>query len=301
VLTEGSVIESLRRGGSVRLDPHVANAGLIYDVAGRAALTDLYRQYIAVGTESGLPMIIETPTWRANPERLRAAGLGGRDVNGDCFRFLDRLRTGRFFIAGLMGPARDAYLPAEALTETDAASFHREQAQALARAGVDLFVAATMPALTEARGIARAMAETGRDYILSFIIRPEGTLLDATPLHEAVAGIDASVSPRPLCYMANCVHADRFEAALASCPDVAGRLTGLQANASRLAPAELDGRDRLDAEEPEPFAMAMLRVHRRCGTKILGGCCGTGPEHIKAIARLYQAAGEGDRGREHAG
>jgi homocysteine S-methyltransferase len=292
LLTEGSVIENLRRDRLVRLDPDVANAGLIYDDAGRAALTDLYRRYVAVSIESRLAMLIETPTWRANPERLRAAGLGDRDVNGDCFRFLDRLRTGHTFIAGLMGPARDAYDPAQALTESDAESFHREQAQALARAGVDVLLAATLPTLSEAVGIARAMAGTGRNYILSFVLLPEGTLLDAAPLAEAISRIDATVRPAPLCYMANCVHPDRFEAALATCPAAARRLIGLQANTSRLTPAELDGLGRLDAEAPEPFAAAMLRVHERYGTRILGGCCGTGPEHIAAIAGLYRARSE---------
>jgi homocysteine S-methyltransferase len=289
VLTEGSVIETLRRNRSVRLDPDVANAGLIYDDAGRRMLTDLYGQYMAVSTDFGLPMLIETPTWRANPERLRAAGLAGRDVNGDCFRFLAGLRIGHVFIAGLMGPARDAYQPAQALTEPDAATFHREQAQALASAGADVLLAATLPALSEAMGIARAMAGTGCDYILSFVLLPEGTLLDATPLSEAIDRIDASVRPAPLCYMANCVHPDRFEAALAVCPDASRRLTGLQANASRLSPADLDGLGRLDTEEPEQFGRAMLRAHEHWGTRILGGCCGTGPEHIAAIARLYRS------------
>lgn len=292
VLTEGSVIENLRRDQLVRLDPDVANAGLIYDNAGRDALTDLYRRYIAVSTQSRLPMLIETPTWRANPERLRAAGLQDRNVNGDCFRFLDRLRTPHTFIAGLMGPARDAYQPAQALSEPDAASFHQAQAQALASAGVDLLLAATLPALSEAVGIARAMAGTERDYILSFMLLPAGTLLDATPLAEAIRRIDSAVRPAPLCYMANCVHPDRFEAALAAYPDASRRLIGLQANTSRLAPAELDGLGRLDVETPEPFAAAMLRARERCGTGILGGCCGTGPEHIAAIARLYRVGKE---------
>jgi hypothetical protein len=51
ILAEGAVIERLRRDSSVELDPHVENAGLIYDPAGSAVLESIYREYIDIGQE----------------------------------------------------------------------------------------------------------------------------------------------------------------------------------------------------------------------------------------------------------
>ena len=139
----------------------------------------------------------------------------------------------------------------------------------------------------------RAMAETGVPAIPSFVLRPQGTLLDNTPLHEAMAALDAVVSPRPFAYMANCVHPTVFASALAHALEadasLAGRIIGLQANTSARSPEELDGADALDTEAPDNFAAAMLGVHRRFGTQILGGCCGTDDHHITEIAKAIGA------------
>ena len=63
------------------------------------------------------------------------------------------------------------------------------------------------------------------------------------------------------------------------------RVIGLQANASAKSPEELEGLSYVDADAPAMLADAILRVHRRFGIKILGGCCGTDHRHIEWIAR----------------
>ena len=93
ILGEGAVIERLRRNSSFELDPHIVNSAFIYDEVKRAALADICRQYLDIGFEHGLPLILSTPTWRASRERIAAAGYEGMDVNGDNFRFLDGLRS----------------------------------------------------------------------------------------------------------------------------------------------------------------------------------------------------------------
>ncbi len=90
------------------------------------------------------------------------------------------------------------------------------QATALATAGVDFLFAATLPNTDEALGMAHAMAACRIPYVVSFVLQRDGRLLDGIPLHQAVATIDEAASPRPLFYMANCVHPQVFEAALAS-------------------------------------------------------------------------------------
>jgi homocysteine S-methyltransferase len=289
------MIERLRRGVGLSLDPFVLHAGFIYDDRGSRALGALYREYLDIGRAANLPIIVCTPTWRANPVRLRQAGLDGRDVNGDGARFVDAIRreygayAQKIFVGGLLGCQGDAYRPAEGLSAVAAAAFHRTQVKALAAAGVDFLFAATLPTAAEARGIARVMAECGAPYVLSFVVRRDGALLDGTPLDEAVAGIDAAVPSPPCFYMVNCVHPSVFGEALASAitrsPRVAGRVIGLQANTSSKSPEALDGLAALDAEAPETLAESMLRLHLLFGTKILGGCCGTDQRHIEQLAR----------------
>lgn len=294
ILVEGAVIERIRRDQAAMLDPYIANVGMVYTLQGRVALTRIYTQYLDIGNAHSLPMIVFAPTWRANPERLRRAGLMDvAAVNSDAVYFMQTIRAGydgyasHIFIGGLMGCVGDAYAPAEALSVEEAAIFHAHQARALA--GVDFLMGATLPALSEATGMAQAMAETGTPYILSFVLRSKGVLLDGTPLHEAVARIDATVSPRPFAYWANCVHPSIFASALehelARDATLAERVIGLQANTSAKSPEELDGLDSLDTEKPETFAQAMTALRSRFGTKILGGCCGTDEHHIEAIAK----------------
>src|SRR5664279_3804946 len=204
ILGEGAVIERLRRNSDLELDPYLVNSAFIYEDAKRAALETICRQYLDIGREYGLPLLLSTPTWRASRERIEAAGLGGVDLNGDNFRFLDGLRKsyGEYgkmvVICGLMSCRGAAYSPAGALAVGQAQKFHSWQAGKLAETGAHFLLAATLPALSEATGLALALAATGKPYLLSFVVRPEGTLLDGTPLKVAIAAIDSAVTPAPL-------------------------------------------------------------------------------------------------------
>jgi len=295
ILGEGAVIERLRRMPDICLDEHVVNSALIYDDHGRAALARICRQYLEIGLNYHLPLLLSTPTWRAGRERIAAAGLAGRDLNGDNFRFLDALRREQgdygksVIIGGLMSCRGDAYKPEEALSAPDARAFHAWQAEALAAAGVDLLLAATLPALSEAIGLAQAQAATGLPYLVSFVARPEGTLLDGTPLKTAVAVIDSQVSPRPLAYLVNCTHASVFRRAVThesnSSPLVRERVIGLLANTAALSPEELDNSAELVEEAPETFGTDVAALHGELNMKVLGGCCGTDDRHIACLAR----------------
>jgi len=300
IFTEGAVIERLRRDRRFELDPHAAHAPFIYTPRGQGALEDLWRGYAAPIRQAGFPVIVCAPTWRASPERLRRANLPDvATVSRDAVALLARWRSTcgddgpPIFMGALLGCRGDAYRPEEALDARSAAEYHRPQAEALAEAGPDLLLASTLPAFSEALGLAQALAATGRSYGLSFVLRPSGTLLDGSPLAEAVARIDDAVAPAPTFYLGGCVHPVHFERALAvaaaSRPSVVDRLIGLQGNGSRKAPEELDGSRLLDADDPLAFADAMEGVRRRFGLRILGGCCGTDERHLAAAARRVRA------------
>lgn len=294
ILGEGAVIERLRRNDSLELDAFLINSAFIYEDAKRAALETICRQYLDIGREFDLPVLISTPTWRASRERIKAAGYAGVDVNGDNIRFLDALRkrygvyAEKVVICGLMSCRGDAYNPAEALAVDEAQAFHAWQAEKLADAGCDFLLAATLPAFSEATGMALALAATGKPYVLSFVARPEGTLLDGTPLKEAVAAIDAAVTPRPLAYLINCTHVTFARAALMHAVNssslVRQRIIGLLANTAALSPEDLNNSTRLVEEDPETFGKSVAALHRELGLKILGGCCGTDDRHIRSLA-----------------
>ncbi len=295
VLMEGAVVERIRRGAPSLLDPLLMNAPLIYMEAGRVLLRQIYSEYMEIGRSNDLPLLSLTPTWRANPERVAASAFAGRDLNGDAVRFLQEIRTAfgdyaaQVYIGGLMGCRGDAYKPEEALPREVASVFHKDQARALAGAGADVLMASTMPEIHEALGMAEALASTGCPYLVSFIVRPSGRLLDGTPMDEAMWRMDEEVSPRPLGYLVNCVHSSALSSAL--CAPAGrralntGRLLGLQANTSPKSPEELDGAEELEGEAPEAFASGMCALRDRFGLRVLGGCCGTDAAHISALAQ----------------
>ena len=295
ILGEGAVIERLRRETDFDLDEHVVNSAFIYKTAQRQALASIYRQYLDIGYQFDLPIMLSTTTWRASRERIALAGYADRDVNGDNFLFLDNLRkeygaySEKVAICGLMSCRGDAYDPSQALTTKDARKFHAWQADKLAAAGVDFLMAATLPKLGEAIGLAQALAATGLPYMISFVARPEGTLLDGTPFTESIETIDTGVTPKPLAFLVNCTHAAIFRSAMMheenSSAHVRERICGLLANTAALTPEELDNSDQLVSEAPESFGKTVSDLHKEMGMKLLGGCCGTNDQHIRHLAK----------------
>lgn len=294
VITEGAILERIKREFKIKIDQNILHASLVYVPEGQRALTKIYTEYLDAAKKADLPIMITTPTWRANKERLQQSGFSNRNVNADCFRFLENIRNqygeykSKIYIGGLIGCRGDAYNPGEALTKEAAYAFHLYQAKFLAEAGVDFLIAQTLPATSEAIGLARAMAETGKEYIISFVIQPNGTLLDGVLLNDAIHAIDSFVDPKPLVYMVNCIHPTVLQDALRCSGNatqlVRRRLVGIQANTSRLKPDELDKSRQLITEDPEVFARSMFALREENKwLRIFGGCCGTDCRHIEKI------------------
>jgi homocysteine S-methyltransferase len=307
LLTDGAIETRLHYEMGIALDPDMEAARLLEDERGQAALETIYRQYLAAGQRHDLPLQIGTPTFRAGPERIRRAGLTESDairrVNEKAVRLHRSLRqecgsyASKVFIAGVIGPKGDAYRPGEALGTDEARAYHAPQARALAEAGVDLLFAPTFPALSEAAGVAGAMMDTGLPSVVSFVIAARGTLLDGTPIHEAIARIDA-VAP-PAFYTISCVHPSVCREALrqqgAGEALVRRRLLGIKANTSTRPPTELAQLGQLDTEGPEQFVDELLAVGREFGFQVLGGCCGTDQRHIECLAGWLKAEPGGFR------
>lgn len=288
-LTEGSVFELLRRDPRIEFDAHIAHAGLIYDDVARERLAAVHRAYMKIARDAALPIFAFADTWRASRERIAASPFAGRSVNRDNIDFLRAIVApsgARAFLGALTGPRGDAYRPGEAPGPDEAMRYHEFQIAELESAGVDLIVTATLPALGEARGIAALLAQTTTPWMLSFVVRPSGVLLDGTPLGDAIATIDDSLAAPPVGYSVNCVHPDIARRALATLPDSARRRVVLfQGNASARTPEELDNLPDVDADDPESFAASVLALTRESSVRIVGGCCGTDERHMRAVAR----------------
>ena len=108
----------------------------------------------------------------------------------------------------------DAYRPTAVLPAAEARSFHSWQADLFAQVGAEFLYAGIMPALPEAVGMAPAMGDSGLPYIVSFMVRGDGRLLDGVTIHDAIQTIDDCVDVQPECYMTNCVHPAVLYAAL---------------------------------------------------------------------------------------
>lgn len=288
-LTEAAVVERMRREFRIPADDHLVYGGAIYDEHASEALRRIYGAYIEVAHRFAMPLLLTSSTRRSNPERIAASRFAQHEVIGDWMTFLREVsgeRRAGVFLGGLLGARGNAYQPREALSVREALVFHRAQCQACLEGGANFLMAATLPALGEARGLAKAMSETGLPFIISFVIDRAGLLLDGTPLSKAITTIDG-VSP-PLCYMVNCVHPTNVLAGLAadSNHDQAclSRLKGIQANTSMLSPGELDDSAELHCDGADSLVEAMLALRHEHAFQIFGGCCGTDATHLEEIA-----------------
>jgi S-methylmethionine-dependent homocysteine/selenocysteine methylase len=282
LLMEAAIVEQLRRSGQVSLHDRLLNAPLIYDPASRAVMASLYRQYMDLAEQAGLPMLVCAPTWRASQDRVQDSGVR-ESVNEDAVAFMQQIRhhdTVR--IGGLMGCKHDCYQPEEGLSAEAAQAHHAWQIERLAGSGVDFLMAATLPNVQEALGIARAMAATDTAAIISFVIGRDGRILDGSTLEQAMALIDSEAGKPPLGYMINCAHPSFLQPATLS-QHCQARLIGFQANASSLDHCELENASEMKVDSIDQWGQLMLALNQDYAVPILGGCCGTGIAHLEYI------------------
>lgn len=281
LLAECAIAERLRRIDDVELDPLLFNTPLIYQ-KGRAleAMTSIYAEYIETANEAKLPILMSAPTWRLDHQRIKAAGQPST-INTDAVHYMLNLRSeyenrSQILVGALVGPKNDCYKPEMALNERASQEFHSAQINELANTEVDYLHAQTMPSVKEAIGISRLMAATGKPYIISFCLSPNGNILDGTKLTEAFDEFDDDTL-----FYVNCTHPkfllENYEIGELD------RLVGIQANGSSKNVTLLDGSDISIADSVTSWADSMLELHQLHGVKILGGCCGTTTEHLRAL------------------
>ena len=127
MLTDGGIETRIMFETDVPLPEHVQVAALVTDPAGGPVLRGIYESYVAAASPFGLPVIIGTPTFRASPNYVSRAGLGGdeavRSLNTDAAKMHQEIQAHSehpVFVAGVIGPSGDAYKPEESLPAGEA-------------------------------------------------------------------------------------------------------------------------------------------------------------------------------------
>ncbi len=255
--------------------------------------------------------VVETNSFQASRTRLEEWGLGERTVElnraaaAAARRVADRFAAdGRpRFVAGSMGPS--GFLPSSEdpdlgkLSLTDLLPSFRDQAQGLLEGGADLLILETCQDILEMKAQVLASREamqlTGRRVPLqcSITLDPTGRMLLGTDyrgalatleaMHVDVIGLNCSTGPD---LMRDAV---RYLCENASTPIHCIPNAGLPIN---------DGGRTLYPMRPEPFAETLREFVLDFGVNVVGGCCGTTPDHIRS---LVAAVGRGTRPRSRPG
>jgi S-methylmethionine-dependent homocysteine/selenocysteine methylase len=293
-LTDGGIETTLIFEDGLEL-PDFAAFTLLDDPAGRAALVRYFDRYAGIARRDGVGIVLETPTWRANPDWAARQGYDMETlarVNADAVALLedvrDRFATPRspVVISGCLGPRGDGYVVEARMSVDEARTYHAGQVRTFAAAGADLVTAITMTYPEEAIGIAEAARLAAVPVVISFTVELDGHLPSGDPLGAAVEAVDAATGGYPAYYMVNCAHPTHFASVLDPAQPWTARVRGVRANASKASHAELDAAEELDTGDPDELAARYRELRAALpGMTVLGGCCGTNHEHVGAISQ----------------
>ncbi|HKN68356.1 MAG TPA: bifunctional homocysteine S-methyltransferase/methylenetetrahydrofolate reductase, partial [Gemmatimonadaceae bacterium] len=242
-------------------------------------IREIHRQYVKAGAE-----VLETNSFGANRLKLTQYGLEGQveAIN----RAAAQLARGvaddaehPVLVAGAVGPLGVRLEPYGPTSESDARAVFREQMTALKEGGADLFILETFGDLHEIKEAIRAAREVdasmpvvaqmtiGADHRTSYGATAEDVARALDGWGADVIGLNCSVGPQ---IILECIER------MAS---VTRRKLSAQPNAGM--PRDVGGRSMYMASAEYMATYARHLIH--AGAKVLGGCCGTTPEHIKAI------------------
>jgi homocysteine S-methyltransferase len=248
-------------------------------------VSEVHEDYARAGAD-----VLETNTFGANRIKLRGFGLADqlRAINVAGARLARAAARDRAWVAGAIGPLGVRIEPWGRMGADEAETYFREQVEGLLEGGVDLFILETFRDLTElGAAIAAVKGACDRPVVAQMTIEEDGNTLDGTPpdqfapalerLGADVVGVNCSIGPAPMLETI-----ERLAAAT--------RLPlSAQPNAGR--PRDIEGRN-IYLSSPEYMASYARRFVQR-GVRLVGGCCGTTPEHIALIASAVKAVSPG--------
>lgn len=278
VLDGATGTELQRRGCSTELPLWSARALL----ESPATVCAIHEDYWRSGAQ-----IVVANTFRTNVRTLARAGLHsrGRELNATAVRLAQeaRERAGACgWVAASVAPVEDCYCPERVPPNDELREEHRRMLEWLLEAQPDLIWIETMNTVREAQIAAQAAAETGLPFAVSLAPREDGRLLSGEPLSDVVAVIEPL---NPLAIGVNCAPPGGILAALRTLRAISERPLAAYAHIGNAEPTA--GWSFSESVEPEAYR-AHSRTWLQAGAAIIGGCCGTGPEHVAAVAGLVR-------------
>jgi methionine synthase I (cobalamin-dependent) len=258
------------------IEPGVAPEEWVFDAPER--VRDLHRRFAEAGSD-----LVLTCSFGGSPLRLQDGPLAGRarELNARAAELAREAVGDDVLVAGSVGPTGQLVEPFGPLSRELALETFGEQAQALADGGADLLVLETFFAIEEGLWAAEAIgAVTDLPLVLSFSF-DQGT---RTMMGLSAADVVAATKPLGLAALgANCGR---------SLADMA-QLTGEFLDAGLTLPLwikpnagvpQIIGDGVVYPEDPDSFATQVATFAER-GARIVGGCCGSTPEHLAALHR----------------
>jgi S-methylmethionine-dependent homocysteine/selenocysteine methylase len=247
------------------------------------AVLEIHREHVSAGAE-----LLTANTFRTRRRTLAREGLGDRapDLTALAVRLAARAAGGaarRVFVAGSAAPLEDCYRPDLVPDDAALAREHAEHAEQLAAAGADCILAETMNCAREAAAAARAARATGLPLLSSFVCGAGARLLSGEPLAKGLAAVAPEA---PLAVGVNCLPADSLEPCLAV---LAASGLPFVAYPNLGSPDPVRGFAPRDGGAPDAFA-SFARAWIGAGACLVGGCCGTRPAHVRALAELVGGA-----------
>jgi S-methylmethionine-dependent homocysteine/selenocysteine methylase len=273
---------------------------LLNDAAGLAKIRAYYERYCGMARDAGAGFVLESPTWRANPDWAARIGYSKdalADINRKAIDLMVEMRE-RFeaprspmVISGNIGPRGDGYVPGQMMSAQEAEDYHGEQIGVFRATEADMVSAFTLNYVNEAIGVARAAKAAGMPVVISFTVETDGRLPTGQTLKDAIAEVDTETGAAPAYYMLNCAHPLHFADTIATGGIWMKRLRGLRANASKRSHAELETMTDLDVGNPVELGRQYAELRRKFRhINVLGGCCGTDHRHVEQIAFACLAA-----------
>jgi methionine synthase I (cobalamin-dependent)/5,10-methylenetetrahydrofolate reductase len=252
-------------------------------------ILSIHEEYLQAGAE-----IIEANTFGANRFRLARHGLAAKvaQINAagvmlarKAVEHLREKQAGNAWVAGSVGPLGVRLKPLGKTSPEEAREAFAEQIRALAEAEVDLLILETMPALNEAREALAAAREIAPELpvLVMVTVDDESNCLDGSSPAQAAAlltewgagaiGVNCSTGPSSVLTAIEAMRA-ATTLPLAAMPNAG-------------MPRAVEGRN-IYLCSPEYMA-EFTRKAIKAGVQILGGCCGTTPNHIRAMRSAMRA------------